>query len=102
MDAGLQPERTTMSWSRTWLACVLVSAVFLRWLPFYGTAMLVLPALTILAALGISLSQRHRTRRGVQAIHDEQMPVDPTPVLMLALLTLLLGVSGLVLVMLAD
>lgn len=102
VDAGLQPERTTLSWSRTCMACVVVSAVFLRWLPFYGPAMLLLPTLTLLAAFGITVSQRHRTRRGVQGIRAERLQADPTPTLMLSLLTLLLGVSGLVFVAIAD
>lgn len=102
VDAGLQPERTTLSWTRTCLACVVVSAVFLRWLPFYGQAMLLLPALTLLAALCISVTQRHRTRRGVEGIRAEVLPADPRPPLMLALLTLVLGVSGLVFVVLTD
>ncbi len=102
VDAGLQPERTTLSWSRTCMACVVVSAVFLRWLPFYGLAMLLLPALTLVAALGISVSQRHRTRRGVEGIRAESLPADPRPPLLLALLTLVLGVSGLVFVTIAH
>ncbi|MGI8949418.1 MAG: DUF202 domain-containing protein [Ornithinimicrobium sp.] len=102
LDSGLQPERTTLSWSRTCMACVVVSAVFLRWLPFYGLAMLALPMLTMAAALGISVSQRHRTLRGVQGIHAERLAVDPTPMLMLALLTLVLGACGLAFVAIAD
>lgn len=84
------------------MACVVVSAVFLRWLPFYGPAMLLLPALTLVAAFGISVSQRRRTERGVQGIQAERLHADPTPTLMLALLTLLLGASGLVFVAIAD
>lgn len=102
IDAGLQPERTTLSWSRTCMACVVVSAVFLRWLPFYGPAMLLLPALTLVAAVGISVSQRHRTRRGVEGIRAESLNADPRPPLLLAMLTVVLGVSGLVFVAIAD
>ena len=102
VDTGLQPERTTLSWSRTCMACVVVSAVFLRWLPFYGLALLLLPALTLLAAFGISVSQRHRTRRGVEGIRTESLHADPRPPLMLALLTLVLGACGLVFVAMTD
>lgn len=98
-DPGLQPERTTLAWSRTAMACIVVSAVFLRWLEFYGPGMLLLPALTTLAALGIVTTQRHRTRRGVHAIRHGRIDLDPWPMLALLLLTLALGALGLAFVL---
>lgn len=98
LDPGLQPERTTLAWSRTALACVIVSAVFLRWLPFYGLPLLWLPMLTALAALGIASTQHRRTRRGVRAIRDESTRIDPWPMLALLALTQALGVAGVVFV----
>ncbi len=100
-DGGLQPERTAMAWSRTWLALVVVSAVFLRWLPYYGEALLALPLLTMLAALVIVLSQRRRTRRGVLGIEQGRLSADPLPPLLMLLLTGGLGAAGLVFVVLA-
>lgn len=94
LDPGLQPERTSLAWSRTWLAMVTVSAVFLRWLPHYGPGMLLLPLLTLLAAVGVALTQRHRTHRDVLGIQQDRGVADPLPPLLLLLLVLALGAAG--------
>jgi uncharacterized membrane protein YidH (DUF202 family) len=101
VDTGLQPERTTMAWSRTALACVVVSAVFLRWLEFYGVGLLLLPLITLMAALAIAGTQHHRTRTGVHAIRHAELQVDPIPMVLLLGLAMVLGVAGLVFVVLA-
>lgn len=94
LDPGLQPERTSLAWSRTWLAMVTVSAVFLRWMPHYGPAMLLVPALTLLAAVSIALTQRYRAHRDVLGIRHELGVADPWPPLLLLLLVLLIGGAG--------
>ncbi|WP_151525090.1 DUF202 domain-containing protein [Serinicoccus kebangsaanensis] len=71
VDAGLQPERTTLSWSRTLLALVTVSAISLRWTPLYGAAILLVPGGALLGALVIGATQRRATARRVRAIHEE-------------------------------
>ncbi|MGC1208680.1 MAG: DUF202 domain-containing protein [Ornithinimicrobium sp.] len=98
LDAGLQPERTAMAWSRTALACCVVSAFTIRWLPVYGGGLLVLPALTLVSAVAISVTQQHRIRRAVAGIRDTTSPVNPVPVLCLVTLCWALGISSLVLV----
>lgn len=102
LDAGLQPERTTMSWSRTCLALVVVSAVFLRWLPHYGASLLVLPLVTVAAAMLIAVSQRSRTRRGVQGIEADRLAADPLAVVLLVGLSLSLGIAGVAFVLAAP
>jgi uncharacterized membrane protein YidH (DUF202 family) len=101
LDRGLQPERTTLAWSRTALACVVVSAVFLRWLEFYGLWLLLMPLLTLVAALAIAGTQHRRTRVGVHAIRHAEFDVDPLPMVLLLALAMVLGAAGLVFVVLA-
>lgn len=99
VDPGLQPERTTLSWSRTGLALVTVSAVFLRWVPHYGLAMLLLPLVTLLCALVIVWTHNRRLNRGVAGIQGEPMTGRPEALLVLVLVLIGLGVAGIVLVL---
>jgi len=101
IDAGLQPERTVMAWARTALACCVVSAFMLRWLSFYGSAVLVVPALTLVAAVAISVTQQRRIRVDVEAITDGEVPVEAGPALALVGVCCALGICGLTLVILA-
>lgn len=94
MDGGLQPERTTLSWSRTGLALVTVSAVFLRWLPHYGPAMLLLPLLTLVCAVVITMTHHRRTHRAVAGIQAEDDVVKPAALLALVAVLLGLGAAG--------
>ncbi|MGB3828487.1 MAG: DUF202 domain-containing protein [Ornithinimicrobium sp.] len=98
VDPGLQPERTVMAWSRTALACCIVSAITVRWLPFYGPGLLILPALTLLAAVAITTTQQHRIRTAVTAIKSEGLATNPLPMLCLVGLCWALGAAGLALV----
>ncbi len=91
-----------MSWSRTCLALVVVSAVFLRWLPHYSASLLVLPLVTVAAAVLIAVSQRSRTRRGVQGIEADRLAADPLPVVLLVGLSLSLGIAGVAFVLAAP
>lgn len=100
VDPGLQPERTSMAWSRTALACCIASAVGLRWLPFYGMAVLIIPALTLVAAVAITVSQQRRIRIAVTGIHREGLALDPGSMLALVAICWALGISGVTLVLL--
>lgn len=103
-DPGLQPERTTLSWSRTGLALVTASAVFLRWLPHYGPRMLLLPLLTLVCAIAITMTHNRRTHRAVAGIRAEPHVDVVQPVALLALVAVLLalGAAGLIFVLLAP
>jgi len=101
LDAGLQPERTAMAWARTALACCIVSAFMLRWLSFYGAAVLIVPAVTLLAAVVISVTQQRRIRDDVEAIKGREEPIEAGPSLALVGVCWALGACGLVLVILA-
>lgn len=103
-DPGLQPERTTLSWSRTGLALVTVSAVFLRWLPHYGPAMLLLPLLTLVCAIVITMTHNRRTHRAVAGIRAEPHVDVIQPIAFLALVAVLvvLGAAGIGFVLLTP
>lgn len=102
LDRGLQPERTTLSWSRTSLAMVTVSAIFLRWTPHYGLMILALPALTLICALTITSTHNRRTNVSVAGIRDNALQVRPGELLALVALLIGVGGAGLVLVLLAP
>lgn len=87
-----------MAWSRTALACCIVSAFMLRWLSFYGPTLLVIPALTLLAAILISVTQQRRIRHAVAGIERENLPINPVPMIALLATCWALGISSLVLV----
>lgn len=90
-----------MAWSRTALACCVVSAFMLRWLSFYGPALLVIPAFTLLAAVAISITQQRRIRHAVAGIKRENLPINPVPMLSLLGVCWALGIASLILVWIA-
>ena len=102
LDRGLQPERTTLSWGRTSLAMVTVSAIFLRWAPHYGLTILALPMLTLICALAITATHNHRTNENVAGIRANALEVRPGELLALVALLIGVGAAGLVLVLLAP
>lgn len=97
-DAGLQPERTSLSWSRTSLALMVCSATLLRWAFYYPW--LVYAAIGILAVLAvvISLTQRQRYATDAKGIAREGLPPNIVPVFAMAAGMGILGGLGLYLV----
>lgn len=102
VDPGLQPERTVMSWSRTAMALVVVSALFVRWWPIFGSPVLLLPAVTLLSASLIMMTQHVRLGVGVRAIEAEHLSVGVWPKVALVMLAFALGIAGVVLVFLGP
>ena len=91
-DPGLQPERTVMAWGRTMLSLFVASAVFLRWLPHYGPAIVALVLLSGLAATGIYASQQRRYRSGSEGISSGRVEADIVAVLSTGASVVALGV----------
>mgnify|MGYP002651843979 CR=1 FL=1 len=50
LDEGLQPERTSLAWSRTSWSLAVTSAIFIHWSPRLGPSLLVMVAVALLAA----------------------------------------------------
>ncbi|MET1022442.1 MAG: DUF202 domain-containing protein [Arthrobacter sp.] len=67
-DPGLQPERTDLAWRRTSLTLITAACIFLRWVPHHGWFAVTLVAASLLAALGIALTQRRRYHRAARGI----------------------------------
>lgn len=98
-DPGLQPERTVFAWNRTMVSFLVVSAVFLRWLPHYGMGMILLIAVSSSMAMGILVSQRARYRRMALGVKQERVQADVVAVLMTTLALCALGGYALFLVL---
>lgn len=98
-DPGLQPERTVLAWGRTLVSFLVVSAVFLRWLPHYGWGIIVLIAGALALAGGIFLSQRRRYRRMAFGLEGGRIHADVVAVLVMTGTMLGLGIAGIILVL---
>lgn len=99
-DPGLQPERTSMSWTRTAIAMVVVSMVLLRWADVYGPAVLLLIGLTAAAAVYVVLSNRAAYDREVAGIEEERVAPAAGRILVMTAAVFLLGVGSVALVVL--
>lgn len=97
-DPGLQPERTSLSWTRTMFALLTVSAIFLRWIHQHGALTLIPLVVCVLAAIGIELTQRRRYRRAVSAILSDGAAPSLGSVAALSGAVVLLGALGVVVV----
>lgn len=98
-DPGLQPERTSLAWTRTVVSMLLIGAVMLRWARVYGGAVLVVAGLLCVLAVLIVSTQRRRYLVGCQSISNEKATPNVGSVVALTLSALLLGAAGLVFVL---
>lgn len=94
-DPGLQPERTSMSWSRTAVAMLVVSLVMLRWADAFGPFVFVLIALTLGAALYVVLSNRAAYEREAAGLADDHLDPAIRRVLVLSAAVGALGLGAL-------
>lgn len=84
-----------MSWGRVSLAFCVSAFVSLRWLPHYGTWILVLVALCLLAAGGIYFTQRTRYADASRGIANERIHADIVAVFAMSAAVIGLGILGL-------
>ncbi len=73
VDLGLQPERTSLSWTRTALAMLVASLTLLRWSQPYSA--LVFGGIGLLGFIALVIIARNRAqyRVGAEGIEQEQV-----------------------------
>lgn len=98
-DPGLQPERTSMSWTRTAVAMLVVSLTLLRWADVYGPAIFALIGVLLLCAVYVVLSNRADYLREVSGLEQESLAPNIRRVLVMASAVLLLGIGAVALVL---
>lgn len=97
-DAGLQPERTALSWTRTAAAMMVCSLTLLRWSDNYSN--LVFGAIGLLAVLALAIISRNRAeyRAEAQGVSQEHVDANAFGVAAVTLGMAVLGGLGLYLV----
>lgn len=98
-DPGLQPERTTLAWTRTTVSYAVCSAILLRWLPHFGPVIVGLIGLMVAMALGIYASQRARHRASVHGLTAGRVRAQVGAVVTMTLGMIGFGVAGIVLIL---
>ena len=98
-DPGLQPERTSLAWTRTALAMSLCSMILVRWAWVYGPWVLALIVVLAAMALGIHLSQQRRYLEEVAGLLADSSPVSIGSVLTLTAAMMFLGTAAIILIL---
>lgn len=97
-DAGLQPERTSMSWTRTGLASLVCAATLLRWSPAYpGLIAAAIGGLALVAVVIFALNRR-TYRHEADAMSHEHAEPNTAAVALTTLAVCAVGAIGLYLV----
>lgn len=97
-DAGLQPERTTMSWTRTSISMLVAASITLRWAGVYGGGVFALMAVLLLAAVYVVASSRSDYARTVEGLRAESVSPNAARVLVLTGAVTTMGLGAAVLV----
>lgn len=97
-DPGLQPERTSLSWTRTIGSLLICSLTMLRWAFAYPEAIAVQIFVMVLLATALMTTQYRRYRRYDIGLARESLPPNVGPVLLVAAALIVFAVSELVLI----
>ena len=101
-DAGLQPERTAMSWTRTALAMLACSMTLLRWSgPYPAIVFAAIGLLALISLILFALNRRIYSRQATRLSNEYAAPNTVGVALMTLALTLLGGISLVLLVIAA-
>ena len=98
VDVGLQPERTTLSWSRTSLAALVAGFMGVRWYAHMGPLLMLATALTFVGALWVTTTQRGRLRRMAESFEERQPPA-VVPVVTMTLMVVAIAVIAIIVVL---
>ncbi len=98
VDVGLQPERTSLAWSRTGLAAVVAGFMGVRWYGHMGPLLLLGTALTFVGAMWVSTTQRGRLRRMAESF-EERQPPPLGPVVWMTVMVVAIAVIAIIVVL---
>ena len=90
-DPGLQPERTSLSWSRTALRLILTATALLSWVSSYGRPVILVTGLLGFAGLWIYAGQRTRYDRDVDGVANGRLRPETGAVMGIAVCSVILG-----------
>ena len=91
-DPGLQPERTTMAWTRTLVAFLVVSGLSMRVsASVHDAAFMIIAVIAMFAALNIMVRQSGRYRRTNDGLTQERIKPQVTSVIVMSAAVALLA-----------
>lgn len=102
VDLGLQPERTSLAWARSVVSLVVVSAILLRWIPFYGIWILPVVGFLWMSAIVLQVTQDRRYRSGVDGIATGRLRPNAGSVCALTAVVSLVGLMSIIFVVFED
>ncbi|MDR7330548.1 DUF202 domain-containing protein [Corynebacterium guangdongense] len=98
-DPGLQPERTSLAWSRTVLALMVGAATMLRWAHLFPGVIIVLSVILLGLAVVLMATSDRRYRRHASTFGQERAEPKTASVLMLSVCLVVFGASELVMML---
>lgn len=101
-DPGLQPERTSLSWTRTVLSLVICAVTMLRWGHAFPQSIYALSGVMVLVVAAVAASTRNRYARQNEGITRGAIAPAPGAVALLAGSLVLLAASELVLILVSG